>query len=94
MALLEYVLAGGIVSLGQWGGGGGGFKGPVCFFLPMDQDIELTARSLAPCLPACQHVPCQDDNRLTPEIVNKPPIRCFLLKELPWSWCSLTGREQ
>ena len=32
--------------------------------LPVDQDVELLASSLAPCLPACRHVSCHEDNEL------------------------------
>lgn len=32
--------------------------------LPVDQDVELSAPSPAPCLPACCHVSCYDNNGL------------------------------
>ena len=32
--------------------------------LPADQDVELSAPSPAPCLPACRHVSLHDDNGL------------------------------
>jgi hypothetical protein len=31
------------------------------FLLPVDPDVELSATSPAPCLPACQHVSCLAD---------------------------------
>ena len=36
----------------------------VLFWLPSDQDIDLYASSLAPCLPVCCHASCLDDNGL------------------------------
>ena len=32
--------------------------------LAVDQDVELLAFSLAPCLAACCHASCHDDTRL------------------------------
>ena len=34
------------------------------FLLPDDPDIKLPATSLAPCLPACHHASCHDNNGL------------------------------
>jgi len=33
-------------------------------WLPLDEDIELSAPSPAPCLPGCCHASCYDDNEL------------------------------
>lgn len=38
--------------------------GVTLFLLPADPDIELSAVSLAPCLPECHHASCRDDNGL------------------------------
>jgi hypothetical protein len=35
------------------------------FLLTADQDVELSAPSPAPCLPACCHASCHDDNGLS-----------------------------
>ena len=35
---------------------------PVSSWLLSDQDVELSAPSLAPCLPADCHAPCHDDD--------------------------------
>jgi len=40
--------------------------GHIPLLLPVDQGVELSAPSLAPCLPGCCHVSCQDDNKLNP----------------------------
>jgi hypothetical protein len=32
--------------------------------LPEDQDVDVSASSLAPCLPACHHASGHDDNGL------------------------------
>jgi hypothetical protein len=40
-----------------------GFGGSETFFLlPVDLDVELSAISLALCLPACYHASCYNDN--------------------------------
>ena len=38
--------------------------GSVSFWLSVDPDVELSATSLAPCLPACYHASCHGDNGL------------------------------
>jgi hypothetical protein len=55
--------------------------------LPVDSDVELSAASLAPCLPVCYRSPHHDDNGLTSETVSEAPVKCLLLYQLPWSWC-------
>jgi hypothetical protein len=40
---------------------GMGLVGGVCHMLSVDQDIELSAPSPAPCLPASCHVPLHDN---------------------------------
>lgn len=42
-------------------------------------------------VPVCGHAPCYDSNGLTSASVSQPLIKCFLLYELPWSWCILTA---
>ena len=47
--------------------------------VPSDQNVELSAPSPAPCLPACCHAPQHDGLKLT--LWNcKPQIKSFLLK--------------
>jgi hypothetical protein len=70
------VLLGGMILLEEvCHGGGGGWAlssqnlkpGPVAhlfFLLPAHPDVEVSATSLAPCLPVCCHASCQDNNGL------------------------------
>jgi hypothetical protein len=44
--------------------------------LPADQDIELSAPSPAPCLPACYHASCLDDDGLNLWTCKPTPIKC------------------
>ena len=46
--------------------------------LPVDSDVELSALSLALCLPAYCHVTHHDDNRLNLWNCKPAPIKCFL----------------
>jgi hypothetical protein len=39
-------------------------SGLVSSLLPVDQDVELSTPSPAPCLSACLHTSCHDDNGL------------------------------
>jgi hypothetical protein len=64
----------------------------VLFLLPADQDVELSA-PLAPCLPACFHAFQHDNNGLNPWNYKPAAVKCFPLKELPWSWCLFTEIE-
>jgi hypothetical protein len=41
------------------------------------------------CLAFC-HAPCYDDNGSSSETVSQPPIKCFLVLELPCPWCLIT----
>ena len=42
------------------------------FLLPVNPDVELSAPSPPPCLPACHHAPHHDDNGLNFCTVNQP----------------------
>jgi hypothetical protein len=50
--------------------------------LPVDQDVELSAPSPAPCLPADCHASQHDDNGLkkTSETVSRSQLDVFLYK--------------
>jgi hypothetical protein len=48
--------------------------------LPMEQIVELSARSLAPCMPACHHVSCHDDNGVTSKTIRWAQLNAFLYK--------------
>lgn len=52
------------------------------FLLPSDQDGELSAPSLAPCLPACHHVSCHNDNGLNLWSCKLLSIECFSFIEV------------
>jgi hypothetical protein len=47
----------------------------VCYWLPLDKDVELSA-SPAPCLPEHCHAFCHDDNGLNLRDYKPAPIKC------------------
>jgi hypothetical protein len=47
--------------------------------LLVDQDVDLSAPSLVPCLPACYHVSHHDCNGLNLQNCKLAPIKFFLL---------------
>jgi hypothetical protein len=48
--------------------------------LPVDQYVEVSASSLAPCLPGCCHASCHDDNGLNLWNCKPAPVDFFLYK--------------
>jgi hypothetical protein len=49
-----------------------------CSWLPLDEDVELTASSVA-CLSGCCHASYNDDNGLNLRTYKPAPIKCFPL---------------
>jgi hypothetical protein len=70
-----------------------GFQNPkpslvlLLFLFSLDQDVELSATSLPPCLPLCHHDPCHDANGLNLWNNKQALSKCFLLEEWLWPWC-------
>jgi len=57
-----------------------------------DQYVELSTPSLASYLPACCRVSNYDNSGLNFWKCKPPPMKCFPLYELLWSWCLFTAR--
>ena len=82
---------------------GGGLWGLICsscaqcgtisFLLPVDQNVELSAPSPAPCLPVQCHVSCHDDNGPDLWTVSQLHLIVFLYKSCLYSWCFFTAIE-
>jgi len=51
----------------------------VCSWLHLDEDVELSAPSPAPCLSAHCHALCRDDNGLTSKPVSQPQLHVSLV---------------
>ena len=61
----------------------------VSSWMPLDQNAELST----PCLPACCHASCYDENRLNLWNCKPAPVKGLLLWELPWPWCLFLAME-
>jgi len=61
--------------------------------LSVDQDVELSAPSLAPSLPGHCHASHHDDNGLNLWIVSQSQLNGFLCKK-PWSCCLFTSTKE
>lgn len=60
-------------------------KPKLALSLPADQDAALSYTSTMPGMPAAM-LPAMMMMGHTSETVDKPPIKCFPLSELFWSW--------
>ena len=55
-----------------------GSPGASVFLLSLDEDVDLSPPSLTPCLLACHHASCNDDNGLSFETLNNAQLNVSL----------------
>jgi len=78
-------LAGGVALLKEMRHGGRGWEGGALRFQkpkpgPADPNIELSAPTPTPCLPAWHCASCQDDNGLNVSTANQSQLNAFFVK--------------